>query len=90
MSKLMNTPPLTSSPSPASQSEDSKNNKVPNNYIIEMPDTVSEEHLQLSLVEGFFLAYGLGCLEIRNSETVRFDSMFKAKAGGCSHCRIQI
>ncbi|KAI8575334.1 hypothetical protein K450DRAFT_262265 [Umbelopsis ramanniana AG] len=66
MSKL-NTPPLTSSPSQASQSEDCNNNEVRNNYY-EILDTVSEEHLQLSLVEGFFLAYGLGCLEIMNSE----------------------
>ncbi|KAG2180535.1 hypothetical protein INT44_003539 [Umbelopsis vinacea] len=68
ISKLMNTPPLSSSPSQASQSEDGNNNEVPNNHVNEILDTVFEEHLQLSLVEGFFLAYGLGCLTILNNE----------------------
>ncbi|CAO3692485.1 unnamed protein product [Umbelopsis ramanniana] len=68
ISKLTNTSPLTTSPSQVPQPEDSKNNEVSNNNIYEMPDTVFEEHLQLSLVEGFFLSYGLGSLVILNSE----------------------
>ncbi|PIA91884.1 putative tRNA-splicing endonuclease subunit tsp-2 [Cercospora beticola] len=34
-----------------------------------IPDFENQEHLQLTLEEAFFLSYGLGVLEIRNSET---------------------
>ena len=43
-----------------------------------MPDTVFEEHLQLSLVEGFFLSYGLGSLVILDSEKVRINDILEA------------
>jgi hypothetical protein len=50
-----------------------------------MPDTVFEEHLQLSLVEGFFLSYGLGSLVILNSEKVKINDILEAEASSHSH-----
>lgn len=85
MAKLTNTPPPTSSPSQVPQPDDTKNDELANNDIYEMADAVFEEHLQLSLVEGFFLSYGLGSLVILNSEKVRINSIIDVGASNHSH-----
>jgi hypothetical protein len=81
LSKLKTSPSITSPSSPqASQIEDRGTNEAGNDDKDEMHYTHVEEHLQLSLVEGFFLAYGLGCLEIMDGEKVNTPSNYKAKS----------